>query len=97
MNTYLFCAIGAVLGVLASFMVGDKTPVTRIESAAVGIFGAFAGGELLYSLLGKPGGESNLMPMALAIGTSVLMLVVLALFRGAVGPMRSGKAKSRNR
>lgn len=98
MNTYLFCAIGAVLGVLASFMVGDKTPVTRIESAAVGVFGAFAGGELLYSLLGKPGGgESNLMPMVLAIATSGTMLVVLALFRGAVGPLRHSKAKTRGR
>ena len=48
-----------------------------------------------YSLLGKPGGESNLMPTALAIGASIAMLVVLALFRGAVGPMRASKAKTR--
>jgi hypothetical protein len=38
-----------------------------------------------------------MMPLVLAVATSVAMLVVLRLFRGAVGPMRQGKGKSRQR
>jgi len=101
MTDYLFLAIGAIIGVIAGFISTDKTPIHRIESFAVGVFGAFAGGELLFNAIGRPGGgapgQASMISTMLAIGVCVGMLLLLSFFRGAVGPLRSGKSRQRER
>lgn len=67
-----------------------------MENVLVGMFGAFIGGDFVASMLN--GGVVNdqdftLGALGLAVASAVVMLVLLRLMRGAVGPLRSGKKK----
>ena len=75
---------------------GTKTEL--IESILVGVLGSFIGGEFL-SVQFTSGKEAPAFAMALglAVVTSIAMLVVLGLFRKAVGPLKRGKSRQKNR
>ena len=71
----------------------------QVEGIAVGVFGAFAGGEFLATTLRGPVTAADAGFSAVALGLAVAgaltMLGVLALMRRAVGPMRASKSKTR--
>lgn len=70
-----------------------------LENVLVAIFGAFIGGDFMVAQLdGVPaGGAFHLRSLAMAIGGSVVMLLVLRLMRNRVGPMRASKPPARRR
>lgn len=96
-NPFIWCAVGAVVGLLAGTVMGSNSKVARIEDMLVGIFGAFIGGEFLPSVLAAegaaPAGFSGLALLAGVAGAGV-MLALLAMMRKAVGPMRGRKSRA---
>jgi uncharacterized membrane protein YeaQ/YmgE (transglycosylase-associated protein family) len=109
----LWCAVGAGIGWLAGLLRSGGTAMTRVEEVLVGIFGAFAGGEFLYTLMTAPAVAAappafgvkvveppftfSIMAFAMGIAGAIAMLLLLNLMRKAVGPMRAGKSKSEGR
>lgn len=92
--------MGAVIGWLASLMMAGGGRVILIENVLVGVFGAFIGGEFLAAVTGmvEPKDTSfHFSALLLAVGTALALLLVLKLMRGAVGPLRSGKSRPRDR
>jgi hypothetical protein len=95
MGMYLWCAIGAILGWVAS-RIGPQGFVAMIESVAVGVFFSFLGGEFLPAMvLVSPAGGAGITPVtvAMAVGGAVAGLLLLGFMRGAVGPMKPHKKK----
>ncbi|MEJ6023136.1 GlsB/YeaQ/YmgE family stress response membrane protein [Ramlibacter sp. PS4R-6] len=96
MGSYLWCALGAILGWVASRMNEPKNFVTMVESVAVGVFGAFLGGEFLPAMVlaPQPGGSAiNLLSIAMAVGGAVACLLVLGALRRSVGPLKPHKKR----
>ncbi|WP_048440039.1 GlsB/YeaQ/YmgE family stress response membrane protein [Caenimonas sp. SL110] len=99
-NTYIWCAVGAGIGWLLGTVLRKGASRTElVESILVGIFGAFIGGEFLAAQFhGKsPGVPGFAMGLGLAVAGSVVMLLLLGVMRKAVGPMKAGKSKQKNR
>jgi uncharacterized membrane protein YeaQ/YmgE (transglycosylase-associated protein family) len=99
-NPFIWCAVGALIGAAASFMVQGQGTVVMIENILVGVFGAFIGGDFLVAMFN--GGVVNdkvfhVSSLAMAIAGAVVMLVVLRLMRSVVGPMRGSKSKAGQR
>ena len=97
LNIAAWLAIGAALGWIAAQLKPDANRVVFIETMAVGIFGAFIGGEFVAAMLRAKGADTalSISSVALAVGCSVVALFLLGAMRSAVGPMRSGKPKPR--
>jgi uncharacterized membrane protein YeaQ/YmgE (transglycosylase-associated protein family) len=109
----LWCAVGAGIGWLAGLISNRGTAMTRVEEVLVGIFGAFAGGEFLYSLMTAPAVAAappvlgakvveapfvfSIMAFAMGVAGAIAMLLLLTVMRKAVGPMRAGKSKTESR
>lgn len=92
--------MGAAIGWLTSLMMAGSGRVILIENVLVGVFGAFIGGEFLAAVTGmvEPKDTSfHFSALLLAVGTALALLLVLKLMRGAVGPLRSGKSRARDR
>ena len=71
-----------------------------VENILVGVFGAFAGGDFLVSMLNHGVVDDKTFSMrslAFAVAGAVALLLVLRLVRSAVGPLRAGKRKPRGR
>jgi uncharacterized membrane protein YeaQ/YmgE (transglycosylase-associated protein family) len=68
-----------------------------IENVAVGVFGAFIGGDFVAALVSGSklvnDKDFRISSLAMAVAGAVLMLVVLRMMRGAVGPMRPSRGK----
>ncbi len=99
-NPFIWCAVGALIGAAASFMVSNQGKTVMIENVAVGVFGAFIGGDFVAAMIG--GGLVNdkdfrMSSLGMAIAGAVVMLMALRLMRGAVGPMRGSKSKAGQR
>jgi hypothetical protein len=99
-NTYIWCAVGAGIGWFVGGVLrkgGSKTDL--LESILVGVFGAFIGGEFLAAQFhGKSAGVPGFgMGLGLAIASAGGMLALLGLMRHAVGPLRVGKSRSKDR
>ena len=77
----------------------NPTTVNRIEEVLVGIFGAFAGGEFLLSQFAPrapaAAADFSIVSVGLGIAGAIVMLVLLRVMRGAVGPLRNSKSKNR--
>ena len=72
-----------------------------IENILVGTFGAFIGGDFVAAMISGStvvnDKDFRVSSLAMAIGGAVVMLVLLRLMRGAVGPMKSSKSKAGRR
>lgn len=94
MSIVLWCCIGAVLAVIAMRILPLQGRSNHIESLLVGMFGAIIGGEI--PALSASGGLQ-----AAAIGSSiaggVVLLVLLAVMRRAVGPLKPRDPRKRRR
>ena len=72
--------------------------IVRIEEMLVGVFGAFIGGDFLLSQLVGPASTGSLVQaLGLGLAGAVVMLVLLRVMRGAVGPLQSKKSRARPR
>jgi uncharacterized membrane protein YeaQ/YmgE (transglycosylase-associated protein family) len=96
-NFYIWIAIGVAAGFLVGTMTGSRLAITRIEDVLVGVFGAFIGGEFVASAFttGQPPGTFTMLALVCAVVGALLMLVLLKLMRGAVGPLKSGKSRQK--
>jgi uncharacterized membrane protein YeaQ/YmgE (transglycosylase-associated protein family) len=95
MNPVIWCAVGAIVGWLASVAMPVPGLVTRIETVLVGVFGAFIGGEFVAHYVGASTPTSGFTASAflLAVGGAIALLALLGVMRKAVGPMRPHKRK----
>ena len=89
-------------GVLAALIeTVPKDDHLLIENVAVGVFGAFIGGDFVAAMISGAkvvnDKDFRISSLAMAVAGAVVMLVVLRLMRGAVGPMRAGKSKAGRR
>ena len=73
--------------------------VQRLEEVLVGVFGAVIGAEVVKAVLLGPNAGAGVSAGGLgaAVAGAVLLLVLLRLMRGAVGPLRSGRSPGANR
>lgn len=85
-----------MLGWLAGTLMGSTGKVQRLEEVLVGVFGAFIGGEFVVDLLRSSAPAPGFSVAALGMGIlgAVVMLTLLKMMRGAVGPLRSGKSRT---
>ena len=95
---YLICALGAATGWLAGLFMQSSGKIVRIEEMLVGVFGAFIGGDFLLSQLVGPKATGSLVQaLGLAFAGAAVMLVLLRVMRGVVGPLQSKKSRVRPR
>ena len=94
MTPFVWAALGAALGWFATMGIADKAFTSKAETFGAAIFGAFIGGQLQVTLVNAaaPDGFQPATIMG-ALAGAIAMLTVLAVFRKAVGPMKSGKKK----
>ena len=73
--------------------------VQLLEGVAVGAFGAVIGAEALAAFFqaNQPAPGVTFTGVLAAVGGAVVMLALLGLMRGAVGPMRTRKSPSGRR
>ena len=96
-NSYIWCAVGGVVGFLAGLWMGSDDRIVMIENVLVGVFGAFIGGEFIVSMFSggvAPDNKFHASSLAIAVATAVVMLLALRLMRRVVGPLRAGKPKA---
>jgi uncharacterized membrane protein YeaQ/YmgE (transglycosylase-associated protein family) len=99
-NPYIWCVVGAAVGWLATQMMAEPGRVVLIENILAGVFGAFIGGDFIASQFNNGvvnNKDFQVSSLALAIGSAVVVLLMLKLMRRVVGPMRAGKSPSRKR
>lgn len=96
-----------MVGWLAGAAAKNATPANRVEDVLVGVFGAFAGGEFLlaqFSAAPPPvvkgaevaaSGGFSVAAVGMGIAGAIVMLMLLRMMRGAVGPMRNSKPRAR--
>jgi uncharacterized membrane protein YeaQ/YmgE (transglycosylase-associated protein family) len=92
--------VGGVIGWAAGLMMAHGDRVLILENVAVGVFGAFIGGDFVAAMLST--GIVNdkvfsVRSLGLAIAGAVTLLLILKAMRKAVGPLRHGKSPSRRR
>lgn len=78
---------------------GSTGKVQRLEELLVGVFGAFIGGEFVVDLFRSSAPAPGFSVAALGMGIlgAVVMLTLLKMMRGAVGPLRPGKSPTARR
>jgi uncharacterized membrane protein YeaQ/YmgE (transglycosylase-associated protein family) len=98
LNSVVWCLVGAAVGFLAGVMMASGGKVVLIENMLVGVFGAFIGGEFVSDMVhvGKPG-TFSMGALGISVVAAIVLLVLLRLMRGAVGPMQNSKSRSRPR
>lgn len=97
-TAYLWCAIGAAIGWMASYLGTAGTRLTRIEEVLVGVFGAFIGGEFVASLVfPKASGGFHVGALLMGIAGAVAMIALLHFMRRAVGPLKRGRSRAEGR
>jgi uncharacterized membrane protein YeaQ/YmgE (transglycosylase-associated protein family) len=97
-NTFIWCAVGGLMGWVAALMAKDAGRILMLESIGVGIFGAFIGGDFMVAMVTSGVVDPKIFSirdLAFAVAGAALMLVLLKLMRRAVGPLQVSKAKPR--
>jgi uncharacterized membrane protein YeaQ/YmgE (transglycosylase-associated protein family) len=80
------------VGWLSGVLGAGSGKVNRIEEVLVGVFGAFIGGEFVADMLrGKSTETFSMSSLGLAAAGAVVMLLLLKVMRGAVGPLVAKK------
>lgn len=99
MNLIACAVVGLLVGALFALRPQAQGPAHRIETLVVAVFGAFVGGDFLAAMLrGAPADDTfRASSLALAAGGAVVLLMLLALMRRTVGPMRPHKLPRRPR
>lgn len=96
---FIWCAIGALAGWLFGMMMQSRGRIQRVEEVLVGVFGSFIGAESTAAMLAQAEPATGVPPAGIAgavIGATVL-LALLRIMRGAVGPLRNSKSPAARR
>jgi uncharacterized membrane protein YeaQ/YmgE (transglycosylase-associated protein family) len=99
-NSFIWCAVGAGLGWLSGRIGARGNHIVLLENLAVGIFGAFIGGDFVAAVLRADGvNDAVFSPRSpgLAVIGAVVMLLLLRLMRTLVGPLHHRKSVVRRR
>jgi uncharacterized membrane protein YeaQ/YmgE (transglycosylase-associated protein family) len=98
-NVYIWCAIGAFAGWLASRMMDAPARSAQIENILIGMFGAFIGGEFVSAQISGTAVATgfHFSSLVLSIAGAVVLLLLLKLMRKTVGPMQKGKSNAKKR
>ena len=86
--------VGGVIGWAAGLMMAHGDRVLILENVAVGVFGAFIGGDFVAAML-STGIVNDHVFSVRSLGLAIAGAVTL--LRKAVGPLRHGKSPSRRR
>ena len=92
--------VGGVIGWAAGLMMAHGDRVLILENVAVGVFGAFIGGDFVAAMLSTGIVNDHVFSvrsLGLAIAGAVTLLLILKAMCKAVGPLRLGKSPSRRR
>ena len=96
LNAIAWAALGAALGWVLTVIAADKAFMTKVESIGSGMFGAVIGAQLQVTLGTVAAAvDTGFHPVTLigAFIGGVAMLLLLGLFRKAVGPMKPTRKK----
>lgn len=98
-NVYIWCAIGAFAGWLATRMMNAPARSAQIENIFIGMFGAFIGGEFVsVQINGDAVAKGfHISSLMLSVGGAAVLLLLLKLMRQVVGPMKKSKSNARKR
>ena len=86
------------MGWVSAMMAKDAGRILMLESIAVGIFGAFVGGDFMVAMVTSGAVDPkvfNIRDLVFAIAGAALLLALLKLMRRAVGPLNASKPKPR--
>jgi uncharacterized membrane protein YeaQ/YmgE (transglycosylase-associated protein family) len=99
MNSFIWCVVGAVCGLLACAVLRAPGLTSRVENVLVGVFGAFIGGEFLAAVFsaGSAAGAFRASALGLSVAGAVTMLSLLVIMRKWVGPMQPHKLRRKTR
>jgi uncharacterized membrane protein YeaQ/YmgE (transglycosylase-associated protein family) len=100
MNPYIWCGVGALVGWLASRVMGSGEMSVTIENVCVGVFGAFIGGDFIVAMFNGGVVDDKVFhvsSLGIAVASAVVMLLLLKLMRRVVGPIRSSKSQTKQR
>lgn len=80
-------------------MMQSRGRIQRVEEVLVGVFGSFIGAESTAAMLAQGGSATGVHPAALmgAVTGAAVLLVLLRIMRGAVGPLRNSKSPAARR
>jgi uncharacterized membrane protein YeaQ/YmgE (transglycosylase-associated protein family) len=98
-NVYIWCAVGAIAGWLASRMMNVPARSAQIENILIGMFGAFIGGEFVSVQVNgaQVATGFHLSSLMLSIVSAIALLLLLKLMRKVVGPMKKGRSNLKKR
>jgi uncharacterized membrane protein YeaQ/YmgE (transglycosylase-associated protein family) len=98
-NVYIWCAIGAFAGWLATRMMNAPARSAQIENILIGMFGAFIGGEFVSAQVSGIAVATgfHMSSLAFAIAGAVALLLLLKLMRKVVGPMQKSRSSQKKR
>ena len=83
MNLIIYLVFGAIVGVIARFLMPGRDPMGWVATILLGIVGSFVGGYLAQLLLA---GNASLPPPTSGwIGSIIGALIVLAIYRYTQG------------
>jgi uncharacterized membrane protein YeaQ/YmgE (transglycosylase-associated protein family) len=83
MGIISFIILGALIGALARLALPGRQPIGILWTIALGMVGALAGGLLATEVFNIAGNdEFNLGSLLLAVGVSVLLLMLFVRFAG---------------
>lgn len=88
------------MGWCAGVLMSSGGRIVLIENVLVGVFGAFIGGEFVVAMLTQGPVDDKVFrigSLAIALATAAVLLFLLKLMRGAVGPLQARKSKVRDR
>jgi uncharacterized membrane protein YeaQ/YmgE (transglycosylase-associated protein family) len=96
---FIWCAVGALAGWFFGVVMQSRGRIQRLEEVLVGVFGSFIGAESTAAMLAQAQPEAGFQPAALAgaIVGAIVLLVLLRIMRGAVGPLRNSKSPAARR
>jgi uncharacterized membrane protein YeaQ/YmgE (transglycosylase-associated protein family) len=98
LDSVVWCLVGAAIGWLSGAMVANGGRVVLVENMLVGVFGAFIGGEFVADMMGlRKAGGFSVSALGSSIAGAVVLLLLLRIMRGAVGPMQASKSRSKGR
>jgi uncharacterized membrane protein YeaQ/YmgE (transglycosylase-associated protein family) len=88
--TLVWCVVGVLASLLVMAGSRGQTAVHRLETLAVGLFGAAAGGDLVASLFAAADAPQGFRTSSLLLAATgaVTMLGLLVLLRRSVGPLK---------
>ena len=89
-TTFIWCAVGLLAALLVMAGSRGQNATHRIETLAVGMFGAVIGGDLVASLFAAAGVPAvfRMSSLLLAGVGAAVLLGLLVLMRRSVGPLK---------